>query len=219
MPIKDYLHHFSKKNSYSQHGEDMILLSYFKPNYRGFFVDVGAHHPFRFSNTYSFYQRGWRGINIDAKPGTKKMFDRARPNDTNLEFGIAAEEGSLTFYLFDEPALNSFSKELSNDRHEQTPYKIVGTQSVPVHRLSKVLEEHLPAGQQIDFLTVDVEGLDVEVVESNDWERFRPTMVVVEDLDLDLQNLTQSPIYNSLASRDYQLVGKTLASLIFKTTR
>ncbi|MGV3604631.1 MAG: FkbM family methyltransferase [Dyadobacter fermentans] len=219
MSLKDLHHYFSKKNSYSQHGEDMILMSYFNHDYKGFFVDVGAHHPFRFSNTYSFYRRGWRGINIDAKPGVKKLFDRVRPNDINLELGIAGEEGSLTFYMFDEPALNSFSKELSEERNENTRYKIIDTKDVMVRRLSKVLEEHIPTGQNIDFLTVDVEGLDIEVLESNDWERFRPSMVVVEDLDLDLQNLHKSAVYESLFSKGYVLVGKTLASLIFKSNR
>lgn len=197
----------------------MILMSHFRPEHKGFFIDVGAHHPFRFSNTYCFYRRGWRGINIDAKPGTKKLFDRVRPNDINLELGIAGEDASLTFYIFDEPALNSFSKELSEHRHQTTKYKIVETKHVPVRRLSNVLEEHVPQGQKIDFLTVDVEGLDIEVLESNDWERFRPAMIVAEDLDFDLQNLNDSAVYRSLSSKDYALVGKTLTSLVFKTIR
>jgi FkbM family methyltransferase len=183
----------------------------------GFFVDVGAHHPFRFSNTYLFYRRGWRGINIDPKPGTKKFFDTVRPGDINLETGIAEEEGVLTYYMFDEPALNSFSKELSDERDQQTIYKIIGTKEIPVQRLDKVLQDYLPAGKTIDFLTVDVEGLDVQVLCSNDWEKFRPTLIVAEDMDLNLNNLQNSQVCDLLLSKDYDLVGKTLTSLIFKS--
>lgn len=219
MSFRDYFPYFSKKSTYAQHGEDIILMSYLENIQNGLFVDVGAHHPFRFSNTYLFYRRGWRGINIDPKPGTKKFFDTLRPGDTTLEMGIAGEEGVLTYYMFDEPALNSFSKELSEDRDQTTHYKIIGTQKIPVHRLDRVLKEHLPPGKKIDFLTVDVEGLDLEVLESNDWDKFRPTMVVAEDIDLNLRNLQSSPVCELLFSKDYELVAKTLTSLVFKSTR
>lgn len=194
-------------------------MSYLQSVSQGLFVDVGAHHPFRFSNTYLFYRRGWRGINIDPMPGTKKLFDRLRPGDINLEMGIAGQEDSLTYYMFDEPALNSFSKVLSQERDQQTAYKIIGEKNIPVRRLEQVLEAHLPAGKTIDFLTVDVEGLDTEVLESNNWERFRPTMIVAEDLDLDYNNLKSSAVCALLFAHDYKLVGKTLTSLIFKCGR
>jgi FkbM family methyltransferase len=217
MSFRDYFPYFSRRSSYAQHGEDIILMSHLENISNGFFVDVGAHHPFRFSNTYLFYRRGWRGINIDPKPGTKKFFDTLRPGDINLETGIAEKEGLLTYYMFDEPALNSFSKELSDERDQQTSYKIIGTKEIPVQRLDKVLHDYLPAGKTIDFLTVDVEGLDVEVLCSNDWEKFRPTLIVAEDMDLNLNNLRNSPVCDLLLSKDYDLVGKTLTSLIFKS--
>lgn len=219
MPFRDYFHFASKRSSYAQHGEDIILMSYLQRIYKGVFVDVGAHHPFRFSNTYLFYRQGWRGINIDPKPGTKKLFNMLRPGDTNLEMGIAGEEGVLKYYMFDEPALNSFSQELSDERDQQTDYKIIGTKDIPVHRLERVLEDYLPQGKKIDFLTVDVEGLDIQVLESNNWEKFRPTMVVAEDLDLNMTSLHTSPVCELLFARDYELVGKTLTSLIFKSCK
>lgn len=217
MSVKQYIPYFSKRSSYAQHGEDLLLMSHLDHVGKGLFVDVGAHHPFRFSNTYLFYRRGWQGINIDPKPGTKRLFDLLRPRDINLETGIAEKEATLTYYLFDEPALNSFSKELSEERDRQTAYKIIGTKDIPVQRLDTVLANHLPAKSRIDFLTVDVEGLDLEVLRSNDWEMFRPTLIVAEELDLDISRLHASSIYQFLYSKEYELVSKTLTSLIFKT--
>lgn len=82
-----YITRFHHK-SYSQEGEDMILSRIFGDKKNGFYVDVGAHHPFRFSNTYLFYKRGWLGINIDAMPGSMRLFDRFRKNDINIESAI-----------------------------------------------------------------------------------------------------------------------------------
>lgn len=80
--------------SYAQEGEDMILHRIFERQSVGFYVDVGAHHPFRFSNTYLFYQKGWRGINIDAMPNSMRLFNRFRPRDINLECGISKGGGA-----------------------------------------------------------------------------------------------------------------------------
>ena len=88
----------------------------------GFFVDVGAHHPQRFSNTYYFYLKGWSGINIDAMPGSMKIFDDLRSRDINLEIPISDKSEILTYYEFDEPALNSFSLSLSHERITTTNY-------------------------------------------------------------------------------------------------
>jgi len=219
MEIQDFRYLISKRLYFSQHGEDMVLKSYLENKKNGFYIDVGAHHPFRFSNTYYFYKRGWNGINIDAKPGTKKLFDFFRSKDINLETGIAQEDGILTYYMFDEPALNGFSKDLSEGRDKESNYKLIGSQEIPVQRLEKVLDNHLPQNTKIDFLTVDVEGLDLEVLSSNNWQKYRPSYVVAEDLDINLENLSDSVIYNFLYSKNYKLVGKTYASLIFKDNK
>ena len=75
--------------SYSIEGEDRIVRTLlWRKHDKGFYVDVGAHHPFRFSNTYLFYTQGWSGINIDATPGSMKAFNKYRPRDINLEVGV-----------------------------------------------------------------------------------------------------------------------------------
>jgi hypothetical protein len=110
--------------SYSQEGEDAILYRLFENLQNGFFVDIGAHHPFRFSNTYKFYKLGWRGINIDAMPGSMEAFKAARPNDINLEIPVSDKEEDLPFFTFNDHALNTFSEELAKERDGKDIYKI-----------------------------------------------------------------------------------------------
>ncbi len=100
--------------SYSQEGEDMILQRILGDKKHGFYVDVGAHHPRRFSNTYLFYRRGWSGINIEPNPEAMNAFQVDRERDINLQFGIAEHAENLTYYFFDEPALNTFDAALVN---------------------------------------------------------------------------------------------------------
>ena len=94
-----YITRFATK-SYSQEGEDLLLRRIFEHQKNGFYVDVGAHHPFRFSNTYLLYKCGWRGINIDAMPGSMRLFRRFRARDINIECGVGLGGGGLNVIYF-----------------------------------------------------------------------------------------------------------------------
>jgi len=210
----DYFDGYSTK-SYSQEGEDMILQNIFYTCDKGFYVDVGAHHPKRFSNTYHFYKRGWRGINIDARPGSMEDFKRVRPRDINIEAAIAGERKELIYYMFDEPALNTFDKELSNSDYRRTFQKI-GEKSIVTQRLDELLSQYLPEGMKINFMTIDVEGLDLEVIESNDWQKFRPEYLLVECVQTSLDDIKQDKVYEFMMHNNYMLFAKVLNTAIFK---
>lgn len=207
---------FRYKSSYSQEGEDAVLLGFYEglKNYKGYYVDIGAHHPYRFSNTIAFYKRGWRGINIEPNPSALKWFKLFRSKDINLNIGVGPELGNLTYYRFNEPALNGFSEEISNDRNEKTRYYIIDKLEIPVQPLSYVLDTYLPADQTIDFFSVDVEGFDLLVLQSNNWEKYSPKFVLVEDVfsEPEFQN---SPIANYLKERNYRIVAKTKRTVFF----
>lgn len=212
------VHYFTSTASYSQDGEDMILKSIYegKKGYRGFFVDVGAHHPVRYSNTRFFYKRGWRGINIEPTPSAIKPFKLFRKRDINLNIGVGGEKGSMKFYCFNEPALNSFSKEISEKIVRETPrYKIVKVVDIEVLPLSEVFDTYLPSGTKIDFMSIDVEGLDFEVVKSNNWEKYKPDVILVEE-SVNVDDLSHSPIYQFLKSKGYVFFAKTLRTCIYK---
>lgn len=196
--------------SFSSAGEDMVLrhlLGSDKMN--GFYVDVGAFHPTLFSNTYFFYLNGWRGINVEARSGSKKLFDKVRPRDTNLEVGVSRERGEMTYYFIAENSpMNSFSPDFLKqiEMLEHVKEQI----SIPTLPLAEVLERHLPKGQTIDFMNVDVEGHDLEVLESNDWQRFRPKVIVVEDEGLDPR---ESAIVKTMKTHGYELCAQNVIIL------
>ncbi len=201
--------------SYSQEGEDMILRRIFEKQEKGFYVDVGAHHPKRFSNTNYFYKRGWRGINIDAMPGGMRMFNKLRPRDINLEIAISDKKEIIKYYVFNDPALNSFSKDLVKKTLENGNYVVVDTVDMRPRRLSDILDEHLPPDYKIDFINVDVEGLDFEVLSSNNWEKYRPTMVLVEQLMTFLDELGKDKITQFMKEKGYSLYAKTVNSVFY----
>jgi len=201
--------------SYAQEGEDMILLRYFGAKRDGFYVDVGAHHPYRFSNTCALATRGWRGINIDADAGAIEVFRRDRPADVNLALGVSDSPGQHTLYVFSDPALNTIDPELAHERESLPGYRLLRREHITVERLDSILRRHLPGGRTIDLLNVDVEGRDLEVLRSNDWRRFRPRCVVVETRVGGIEELAAHPIHLLLADKGYRWFAKTVNTLIY----
>lgn len=191
--------------SFSAAGEDMILRNLVGPDKRdGFYVDVGAWDPVDLSNTYFFYVQGWRGINIDARPGSRSLFQKVRPRDINVEVGISSRAGELTYYFIGEHSpMNSFSREFLDQIGMLG--EVTREIPIPVLPLAQVLERHLPGGQAIDFMNVDVEGHDLEALQSNDWDRFRPHFLVVEELHA-AENA--SPVVRFLQSRGYDVCAR-----------
>jgi hypothetical protein len=200
--------------SYSQEGEDMILKRLFGGQKFGFYVDVGAHHPKRFSNTYYFYKKGWRGINIDAMPGSMIAFDKLRPRDINIERPISDKKQILTYYAFNEPALNTFSKELAVE-YENGNYFIKFTRDIETTTLEDVLDRNLPKNQDIDFLSVDVEGLDFMVLKSNNFEKYKPKIVLIEILGNSFSEIENNKIADYLRQCGYSIFAKTVNTVFF----
>ena len=201
--------------AYSQEGEDLVLARIFDAqNEPGFYVDIGAHHPTRFSNTYFFYRKGWRGICVDAMPGTARTFRRMRPRDIAVECGIGVNAGVQEYFMFNEPALNTFSAEEANEK-SKGPYRVTRRITVPVMPLRELLTRYLPKGSKIDFMTIDTEGLDYDVILSNDWDRFRPSVVAVELLGTTLQNVTTDKAAILLNRHGYQIFAKTCNTFFF----
>ncbi|WP_242926562.1 FkbM family methyltransferase [Pontibacter vulgaris] len=207
--VKDFRY---TKISYAQEGEDLLLERIFESKLQGFYIDVGAHHPKRFSNTYLFYKKGWRGINIDAMPNSMTSFNKIRPNDINLEAGISQVEQVLTYYMFPEPALNGFDKQMSESRD----MPIIDKKEVHTFPLHVVLDKYLPLDQEISFLSVDVEGYDLEVLQSNNWDKYRPLIVLVEILEAKVENIFETGIHKFLNSKGYVFYCKSPNTVFYK---
>ena len=204
---------------YGQEGEDLILNEFLNGIKKGFFVDIGSYHPILYSNTYLFYLKGWRGINIDARPDSMIVFNQIRPEDINLEVAIGKEEKELTYFMFDEPGLNGFSSEHSHDRDTNTSFKIQNKVNIKLRRLEHVLDEYLPEGTNISFMSIDVEGLDFEVLESNNWVKYKPSIILVETSITADGLALNSPIHLFLSEKGYELVAKTYRTSFYKLNK
>jgi FkbM family methyltransferase len=206
------------ERSWSQEGEDRVLWRYFGGRRSGFYIDIGAHHPHRFSNTNLFYRAGWNGINVDAAPGSMRQFRRWRKRDINLEIGVSEKAGSGEFYIFNEPALNTFNRETANN-HSIPPWRIEAVVDVPLLPLKDILQQNCGDGRVIDFLSVDAEGHDISVLRSNDWERFRPKVVLAESLQTTMQDLQTDPCACFLRSVGYTIYAKTVNTVFYVDDR
>jgi FkbM family methyltransferase len=205
-------------NSFSQFGEDMILRNFFPGKQNGFYIDIGAHHPVKYSNTWYFYKRGWTGINIDPLPGIKEQFERLRPRDLFLGAGLSDDPAEIQYYRFKNPLQNTFSSSQAALVNQQVnPLEEVCW--IKVKRLEDVLDQHLPAGITIDFMSLDAEGYDLKVLQSNNWNKFRPTRLLVEDFDFDFRKTQASPIVRFLEERNYEVEAFVNKSIFVKDVR
>ena len=151
----------------------------------GTYVDIGAHHPIRYSNTYLLYLNGWSGINIDPQIGVKEMFDEYRPDDINLGIGIGRCEQDVVFYNFEDPAFNTTNSERGDEVIEQGLSKLVEKRRIKVYPLSSILDKYMDHGRSIDFMNIDMEKSELDVLQSNDWSKYRPKMIALEVLGVD----------------------------------
>ena len=203
---------------YSQTGEDAILAHLFLlfGHDSGFYVDVGAFHPIKYSNTYYFYRRGWMGINIEPTPGQIGLFKKLRPRDINLALAVSRARGRIRLTTFNDPAVNSADKQMIDLHIKTGQFHPTGEIVVEAYPLAEILEAYMPPGRHLTFLSVDVEGMELEVLESNDWDRFRPRFVAVEWLGPPSVKVAMSTgVHDFLEQQEYELICKTPATLIF----
>jgi len=163
--------------SFSQCGEDLIVDRYFKHKLKGFYVDIGANDPEKFNNTKKFYDMGWHGILIEPNIHKFDKLKKFRANDTVENCGISCEEGKITFYEIFPDTLSTFSKTTQLEYVAQG-FKLVSTLAVNVFPLPVILSKHHV--EKIDFLSLDTEGYDLNVLASNDWSKYRPKLICIE---------------------------------------
>jgi len=206
--------------SFAQEGEDIIIngicedYEIIRDGESGFYVDIGAHHPMRFSNTYHFYLKGWHGLNIDAMPGSMLLFKQYRTRDINVEIPISDKEEEMSYYSFEEPAYNTLDTELAQQR-VANHQKILEVYKINTRTLESVLDEYLPANTQITFLSIDVEGFDMLVLTSNNWNKYKPKIILVEDDNFSISTPMNSESYRFITQMGYILTAKTRRNLLF----
>ena len=203
--------------SYAQNYEDLII-GLLSNEENGVYVDVGAHDPIRFSNTYQLYLKGWSGINIDPLPESKKRFDKYRPSDKNLNLGISCKKGYLDYYSFNEPAYNTTSKHRAEYLLENGISSLKSVVPIRVVRLETVFERYLK-GRTVNLLNIDVETRELDVLKSNDWKKYRPEFVVMESIvscNEDIKKIYLDPAVRFLIEKHYIVVAKVKNAVFFK---
>ncbi len=202
--------------SHFQFGEDMLLRGLTQDIDQGFYVEIGAHHSVYISNTYHFYCRGWRGINIDAIPGSMESFKVLKPRDINLEACITPSENSETkFFTFEQSAFNTCDSVMAKQAISQGA-KLAKKITLPTTTITKILDTYLSKETQIDFMSIDIEGLDEQILMSNNWNRYKPTILLFEKHFVKLTEIEQLLIMEYIANFGYELVAKYAPSLILK---
>lgn len=203
--------------TYSQFGEDLILVNAFallgvpQPS----FIDVGAHHPQNVSNTALLYLRGARGINIEPNPNLIEAFSQMRPEDQTLNIGVAAEEGTLEFFMVDDfSGRNTFDRETAERFVESFPqFAIRDTQHIPVRTLDSIVDEY-NGGVYPHLLCIDAEGLDYQILESAHFSPERP-MIICTEVVSGADDDESDKIASLLRGRGYAPYVRTLGNMIF----
>ncbi|MFH0878153.1 MAG: FkbM family methyltransferase, partial [Lentisphaerota bacterium] len=139
-----------------------------------------------------------------------------RPRDIHVEAAVANGRHRLTYHFFEEPAMNTFDAELARQR-QQDRGGLLRTLAMETTPLAEILDRHLPPGQLIDFLSVDVEKFEMDVLKSNDWAKYRPRIILAECLDQDLMSLPSDPVVHYLGDQGYTPIARTIRTTIFKS--
>jgi len=212
----------SWSKTFSQTGEDIIVKFLFnaieKPS-KLTWIDIGAHHPTYFSNTALFYSQGMRGINIEANPLLIQEFYRKRKRDINLNIAIADRSSTMDFYVMNPPTLSTLSSEEAH-RYEKFGHKI--TKIIPVKTMTvtevidKFCNEVFP-----DFLSLDAEGYDLEILKTINYEKSSPKIICVENVTYQpkhangFYSMQINELSKFLTSKNYSIIAFTLINTIF----
>ena len=181
-------------------GEDLIIEDLTKNIKNGFYVDAGCYHPLHLSNTYLLYKRSWNGINIDISEFSIKLFNYLRPNDVNINSAVSNMEKEISFYYQKKLSqLSTIKKEISNERMQGN----IKEKKIKSLKLNSILNQSKFKNRQIDFLNIDVEGADFEVLKSLDFTIYEPKIICIEIME---KNIFESEIYNFLKDLNYKKV-------------
>ena len=192
-----------KRTQYSQWGEDQFINQFFKDKIDGIYLDIGCFHPVMYSNTCLLHRKGWRGINIDINPTSIDLFNILRPKDTNLCTTINEIKETFEIY-YDDPfsPVNTLDKQfyenLENKNNKNTKKLFVESKSIKeILNISKI-------DKSIDFINIDVEGMDYKILKNINLNRLKPKLISIETHNVD-----------GLKSKDFESIVKLMKESSF----
>ena len=213
--------YFIKKKSYAMDGEDLAIDQYIEKKEKGFYVDIGAHHPIHRNNTQLLFNKGWSGINIDVNKFSIDLFNFLRPNDINLLTAISDQEGEITFYYQKKfSQLNTTDKNVAHEHFNGN----FNERLVKCQTIHNILTNSKYQEVKIDFLNIDVEGAEMKVLKTLNFEIYDPKVICIEILGYRELNskeresiIKNDEIYKYLMEKDYKKVwsGSSYCSHLF----
>lgn len=210
----------SEKKSYSFGGVDLLIDYIFKNVKKGVYLDIGAQHPIANNNTYLLHKRGWKGINIDLDNKNIDLFKIARKKDLNIKAAISSDETVKKLYYYHKGSpINTISK----DNAEKQKAKVAEIKEIRTTTINKILEKN--QYKKINYLNIDVEGHELQVLKGMDLIRYGPDVISVEFLDLNMKelefknnnikNVIDSDLYKHMINNNYSFINWNHADLIF----
>lgn len=213
-------HLFRFNQSYAQDGEDIIFEEFWIAAYgrkkAGFYVEIGGYHPVRFSNTYRLYRKGWRGVIVEPTPGKKRLFRLMRKQDTFAPFAAGSTQEKKYLYCFPESALNRILTEKEHYQRRQTNAKII---TIRQETTAQILNRTVPEGTSIDLMSIDVEGFEMSVLEGNDWNKYAPKFILIEDDDFEMTAPEKSETFRFLTEKGYEPIARTRRNVLYHNPR
>jgi hypothetical protein len=204
--------HYLNK-SFSQNGEDLVIERLMENHPVGRYIDIGAHHPFRFSNTALLNLKGWMGTNIDPNPTSISHFNLVRPHDNNICAGLGSGNLMSNYYKFSESALNTFSEDMVKKLSAQNIYPCEITQTQIINAKQFLEQTFSP---DTFFLSIDAEGMDIEILKDLDFKNFYPCWIVMENQSLSMREFEKFILTNPFL-KNYHVKGLVGNSIILSS--
>ena len=201
--------------------EDIEVINYFKNKENGFYVDVGCYHPIHRNNTHLLHKKGWNGITIDVSKFSVDLFNYLRPNDLNYNFAVSNKNKIVKLYFQKELS------QLSTIEYEQAKKFLQGKikeKEIQALTLDEILSRDKYINKKIDFLNIDVEGAEMDVLKKLDFKQYDPSLICIEilgyrELERDdrEKKIKEDYIYKFLVEKGYKKVwsGSSYCSHLF----
>jgi FkbM family methyltransferase len=197
------------RGSFSQHGEDIFFQDRFGKKRDGFYVDIGASHPFRISNSFLLYKNGWRGVTVEPIPLLHRLHSRWRPQDTLVQKAIGPAPGTLRFYEMLPSVLSTLDRITAAAYVLEEKAQLLRSYEIDVITLGQLFAEFV-RNRIVDLLSIDIEGLDAEVITTLDFNTVRPKVICIEANHTEYRN----KILTYLEQHKYQQIAEFGANLI-----
>ena len=194
-----------KPNShYAEFAEDVMVNRILKKIKKGFYVDIGAYHPYKGSLTYNLYNRKWNGMNLDISKSSIDLFNIARPSDININCAVSEFNGET--YYYENSPINQQNSLIPQD-HNQKKIKIQS------YKLSEILQ--MQNINSVDYINIDTEGNELEVLMGIDFSKINPTLFTIEDNSFDLNNEIKKRKIIFLKEKNYELINIIGVTMFF----